>query len=211
MTMRATRPWRVPETVRELRRGQIVTAARAIVAQRGLEALTFAELEARLAFTRGVITYHFKDKDDLVVAVLESAVAELDADTFAEVAAQTSFEDKVRAALASKVHGFQARPEATRILVAFWARIPGDPRVGERNAALFRSWRAQATRLLALGGIADPETGGALLVGQVIGIVTQALFDPNAVDIDTLVEAAARSWRTGAPAHGPAGVFGTST
>jgi AcrR family transcriptional regulator len=43
-----------PETLRDLRRG--------------LEALTISALEGRLAFSRGVITYHFADKIRIVLA-----------------------------------------------------------------------------------------------------------------------------------------------
>ena len=59
-----------PETVRDLRRAQIIAAARAIVCRDGLDALTIGALEQKLAFTRGVITYHFAGKDDIVRALL---------------------------------------------------------------------------------------------------------------------------------------------
>ncbi len=183
-------------TLRDLRRSQIVAAARAIVAERGLEALTFAELEARLAFTRGVITYHFKDKDEIVLAVLESAVSDFDAGALAEVRARDTLPDKVRAAIEGRVRGLLERPEAMLILVSFWARVRSDPSIAEPNARLFRQWRAQAATLVRLAqaeGVAtglDPATGAALLVGQVVGIVTQVLFDPTALSIDALIDEA---------------------
>src|SRR5690242_10507234 len=96
----------MPDTLRELRRGQIIAEARRLVADKGLEALTIGTLEARLSFTRGVITHHFKDKDDLVVAVLESAIDEIDRAMLANVVAGRSFEDKVRAVLAGQIRGW---------------------------------------------------------------------------------------------------------
>src|SRR5688572_18339107 len=130
-------PEPAPRTVRDLRRGQIIAAARAVVAEGGLEALTIAALEERLGFTRGVITYHFRDKDEIVDAVLASAVAEIDAATLAEVGASQDFEAKVEAVIRTKVRGFLERVEATRILVAFWGRIHQDPRARNANAQLY--------------------------------------------------------------------------
>src|SRR5205814_9753674 len=54
------------DSLRDLRRAQIVAAAREIVAGDGLESLTIGALEKRLGFSRGVITYHFRDKDEIV-------------------------------------------------------------------------------------------------------------------------------------------------
>src|ERR1700722_2409301 len=80
-----TRWRRLPDSVRDLRRGQILTAARRLVAEHGLEALTIGALEDRLAFTRGVITYHFANKDEIVRAVFASAIDEIDASVRREV------------------------------------------------------------------------------------------------------------------------------
>jgi len=117
----------VAETVRDFRRGQIVAAARRIVAEQGLDALTFGALEERLAFTRGVVTYHFASKDDLVRAVFASAIAEIDAAVIAQVEASASIEDKLRAILRANVRGFIERAEAGRVLLSFWGRLSSDP------------------------------------------------------------------------------------
>src|SRR5215813_330652 len=102
-----------PETLRELRRGQIVAVARKIVADEGLEALTIGSLEARLAFSRGVITYHFQNKDDIVHAVLESAIEEINAGTASQAAAGTTNEERLRGTLRTYIRGFIEHVEAT--------------------------------------------------------------------------------------------------
>ena len=103
-----------PETLRELRRGQIVAIARKIVAEEGLEALTIGSLEARLAFSRGVITYHFQNKDDIVHAVLESAIDEINAGTAAQLAPNMSADEKLKTALRTYIRGFVEHVEATK-------------------------------------------------------------------------------------------------
>jgi AcrR family transcriptional regulator len=187
-------------TVRDLRRSQIIAAARQLVADGGLEALTIGQLERRLEFTRGVITYHFRDKDEIVAAVLDSAVDSIDEGTFAEVNASGSMPDKVRAVIATKVRGFLRERDARAILVSFWARIPSDPRVAAQNSRLFAAWRKQSCLLIKMGQAAgafrddvDPETAGALLVGIVLGIVLQASFESDLIDVDQLIDEGART------------------
>lgn len=188
------------DSIRELRRAQIVAEARALVAGQGLSALTIGALEERLPFSRGVITHHFDGKSDIVDAVLDSAVAEIDDATSHDVESSATVHDMVRAVLRTKVRGFLGKVEASRILVSFWSRIPSDPAATEHNAALFARYRQQSASLVVEGqrrGVfrtdADPEAFAALLVGQVIGLVVQGLYDPGAFDMERAIDAAARA------------------
>jgi AcrR family transcriptional regulator len=188
-------------SLRDLRRTQIVAAARALVAERGLEALTIGALEERLGFSRGVITYHFEDKDEIVEEVLRSAVEDIDADTASEVAAAHSFDDKLRAVLRTKLRGFAANREAGRILLTFWGRLWSDKRARSVNAQLFARYRAQSKSLIEAGQAAgafakdaDADAFGALLVGTVIGLATQAAVEEGALDLEAALEEAARSF-----------------
>lgn len=192
------------ETVRDLRRSQIIRAARRVVAERGVGALTFGTLERELAFTRGVITYHFANKDEIVDALLDDAIAEIDAATLISVSAEGSAPDKVVAAVAGMVRGFLSQREAARVLLSFWGRLPDDPRAAAKNAALYARWRAQSASLLRHGQATgelradcDVEAVAAHMVGTVIGVVTQAYFDPGALDPDAVVREAARGIAAG--------------
>ena len=192
------------ETIRDLRRSQIIRAARRVVAERGVGALTFGTLERELAFTRGVITYHFANKDEIVDALLDDAIAETDAATMSSVVAEGSAPDKVVAAVAGMVRGFLSQREAARVLLSFWGRLPDDPRAAAKNAALYARWRAQSASLLRHGQATgelradcDVEAVAAHMVGTVIGVVTQAYFDPGAIDPDAVVREAARGIAAG--------------
>lgn len=193
-------PEAVIDSVRSLRRHQILEAASAIVARDGLEALTFAELENRLAFTRGVITYHFANKDEVVHALLEDALARIDQAAVDAVRAARGPEDAVVTAVRAMVHGFLAHRDAAYVLVSFWGRLRSDPRAREANARLYRTYREQASALVRDGQAAgrfradaDATAAGAVLVGAVIGVATQALFEEGAVDVEAAIEVAGRS------------------
>ena len=189
------------KSLRGLRREEVVAAARALVAGRGLEGLTFAALEKELGYSRGVITYHFRDKEEIVEEVLQSALAEIDADTSQEVARAEGFEEKIRAVLRSKLRGFTGSREATTILLSFWGRLAFDKRARKLNAQLFAGYREQSRALIEAGqkaGVlaadADPQALGALLVGTVIGLATQAWFDEGAIDLDRALDEAAQAF-----------------
>lgn len=166
-----------------------MAAAREIVAKQGLEALTFAALERRLAFTRGVITYHFRDKEEIVQALLDSALEEIDRAVLAEVQAARSLEEKIGAVLRGQVRGWLGHEEAGRILLSFWSRLNSDPRVARANAQLYSRYRARSAELVARAS-QDPKATAVLLVGTVIGIVCQAMFDPPAIDVEAAIEEA---------------------
>jgi AcrR family transcriptional regulator len=181
------------KSLRDLRRKQIVAAARALVATRGLDALTMSALEKSLKFSRGVITYHFRDKDEIVAAVLESALHEIDASTQAMVDAGATPVEKVRAVLAANLRGFLSKREAGLILLSFWGRIGSDPQVRKANARLYATYRKRTASVLAAFPGVDAQPLAALIVGIVIGIAAQAYFEPGSIDTDAALEEAARS------------------
>jgi AcrR family transcriptional regulator len=130
-----------PETLRARRRAEIVAVARKIVAEEGLEALTFGALEGRLAFTRGVVTYHFKNKDDIVHAVLEDAIQEINAGTRARLRDDLGPEQRLGVVLRTYVRGFIERQDAVRVLFSFWGRLASDKKARKANAALYSAYR----------------------------------------------------------------------
>lgn len=186
-----------PRTVRDLRRGQILHAARTLVAQQGLEALTIGALEDRLEYTRGVISYHFKNKDELEHALLDAAVAEIEAAVKARVAAAQGTEGRILVAVDAMVRGFLERNDAAQVMLAFWSRIRSDRKARAVNAALYARYRKQSLTLLRQApgtqrmAPEDLEALSAVLVGVVLGIATQCIFQPGAVDVDRAIAQAA--------------------
>jgi len=54
-----------------IRRGQIVDAAATIIAERGLQSLSLSEIEKRAGMSRGQLTYYFKTKEEILLAVFD--------------------------------------------------------------------------------------------------------------------------------------------
>lgn len=203
-------PARRPSGIREARRAQIVAAARGIVAEQGLDALTFAALERGLGFSRGVVTWHFRNKDEVVCAVLDDAIAEVDGLALAAIRAEATCADRARAVIREMVHGWIGGNQAGRVLLPFWARVGTDPIAADRNAALFARYRAYSAELVRIGqrrgefrADVDPDAAGGVFVALVLGIAGQALFDPSAEPEPWIVSAGDAVVRFLAPIGAP--------
>lgn len=185
-----------PESIRDIRRAQIIAAARRIIAEQGFEALTFSSLERALSFTRGAITWHFRDKDEILAAVLRDAIDAIDRAAHENIKAESDLLSRARAVIREMTRGWLSS-DAGRALVSFWGRMASDPEAMALNAALYRRYRAYSSDLVRIGqqrgelsARVDPDAVGVIIVGVVQGIALQALFDPDAIAVDAAIDAA---------------------
>ncbi|HTI15173.1 MAG TPA: TetR/AcrR family transcriptional regulator [Dictyobacter sp.] len=63
--------------IRSIRRKQIIQAAEELAAENGWAETTITDICHHAHISTGVLTYHFKDKDDIMFAVLEDVIARL--------------------------------------------------------------------------------------------------------------------------------------
>src|ERR1700709_225176 len=68
----------VAESAVEDTRARILQVARALIAEEGFPATSTRELSDRLGFTKAALYYHFRTKEDLLAALIEPAVDELE-------------------------------------------------------------------------------------------------------------------------------------
>src|SRR5438477_2359388 len=54
-----------------IRRQQIVDAAIAVIAEQGIQHLSLSEIEKKVGMSRGQLTYYFKAKEDILLAVFD--------------------------------------------------------------------------------------------------------------------------------------------
>src|ERR1700722_1739283 len=60
--------------VGSIRREQIVHAAIAIIAEQGLQNLSLSEIETKAGMSRGQLTYYFRTKEDILLAVFDRLI-----------------------------------------------------------------------------------------------------------------------------------------
>src|SRR5262249_61436819 len=64
----------VRHALASLRREQIVAAAVAVITEQGIQNLSLSEIEQRAGMSRGQLTYYFKTKEDILLAVFDRLV-----------------------------------------------------------------------------------------------------------------------------------------
>src|SRR6476660_9033568 len=57
-----------------IRREQIVDAAVAVIAEQGLQNLSLSEIEKKVGMSRGQLTYYYRAKEDILLAVFDRLV-----------------------------------------------------------------------------------------------------------------------------------------
>src|SRR5438309_4247334 len=60
--------------IASIRKEQIVEAAVAVIAEQGLHNLSLSEIENKARMRRGQLTYYFKHKEDILLAVFDRVI-----------------------------------------------------------------------------------------------------------------------------------------
>jgi AcrR family transcriptional regulator len=182
-----------------IRREQIVEAAVAIIAERGLQHLSLSEIENKVNMSRGQLTYYFKTKEAILLAVFDRLV-ELIHQRQGKDQATTRWEPKtwqevVHWVLGSILEQPPAHPEFGALQHTFLSQIGHREDFRLRLASLYADWRGHMAQILteqyARGPDANkfPARSLASLIQAIFhGVAMQVAADPKAVDRVEIVE-----------------------
>ena len=164
-------------TSRSSTRLRILDAATDLFGLRGVEAVSLDVIAGEVGVAKQTLLYWFPSKDDLVQAVLESAVLELSVGVEAAIRATTDDPlDRIDAVVKAVFRQAVRRPSLLG-LVREISRLP--PASGDRLHAAFEPLVARAVGYLRLemdaGRLrqADPRMIAALCYATVTGIATE--------------------------------------
>jgi TetR/AcrR family transcriptional repressor of lmrAB and yxaGH operons len=170
-------------------RQRMVDSAVRLLAERGLQGTSFADVLERARAPRGSVYHHFPDgKDQLVGDAVELAgarthdfLAKLDGAAAEEVT--TVFLSLWRLVLEKS--GFGAGCAVLAVTVA-----TDSPDLLHRTAAVFRDWRSQLAGLLERGGLPADRAGrfAALLVAASEGAVVLSRAERSMEPFDLVAE-----------------------
>ncbi len=166
----------------------ILAAARTVLARQGFAATTISQVAAEAGVSRGLLHYHFKNKEELLAQVVranvETSVALVE---HMFVASTTAAE--VAAGLTRALRGMlEDSPEFFYLFFESWALARQSPLVSTELRSLYRRFReAMADGLAALderGVIApgQPIDGvAAVLTALVDGLGLQLITEPELI------------------------------
>ena len=175
--------------VRSIRRDQILDATERLAAQRGFGQTTFADICREAEVSNGVLTYHFSDKDDLLLALLERSALRW-RESLAPVLTTGASPGERLTALVRETERFdETDREAALLLLHFLSEAVAHPEIGERLRRLFQEIRERNTSGLepeaACGAMCrDPATAASVvecvLLGVMIGKASLGIEAPPA-------------------------------
>lgn len=162
------------------------------MAARGWNETSIDEITREAGVSRGLISYHFKDKNELLSGVLERSREIFSDAVAAAMAASSDPMEQMR--LATRAAVLQARedPVAFEVFLHFSASGRADAGLHAQVQALFQNFRdvtAQAIRRGQQSGYyrtdLDADAAAARHQGTIIGIALQWLLDPGTFELET--------------------------
>ncbi len=184
-------------TTTAVRRREIVDATVRVMARRGWNETSIDEITKEARVSRGLVSYHFKDKNELLSGVLRRCREMFLEAVEAAVEAGEPPQEQMRCATRASLMLARTNPLPYEVFLHFSTSGRADPVLAEEIRALYRTYRdatARGIRDCQAAGVyrpdIDPEAAAAKHLGTIIGIALQWLIDPGAFDLEKAGELA---------------------
>jgi AcrR family transcriptional regulator len=179
---------RAPEDVR---REQIVGAAYEVALRTGIDGVTLRAVAAEAKLSHGLVAFYFKQKDQLIGALLDRVLATTAMLHLSDdVARLPRAHDRLGALLRQELERLVREPRGIRLFFEYWALGVRQAAIRRRIGAALERYRA-AFRAIAEevlpsepphGTDVTPDALAAIAVSLINGCAVQAMIDPDHFD-----------------------------
>jgi len=157
-------------------RAKILRATAELIARDGWSGFSTREIAARAGVTQGIVSYHWRSKDELV----REAALNATTDVLAPLGDALDHATSARGALERIValaDSFRDSPELTLLLFETMLQAGRDPQLRAALAALISDFRNQLAAVLAREGVHDAAATAAALAAALDGLFLHAVVD----------------------------------
>jgi TetR/AcrR family transcriptional regulator, fatty acid metabolism regulator protein len=174
--------------IEEQRRSQIVDTAIQTIATQGFSQASLAEIAKEAGISKGVISYHFDGKEDLVEEILRSLLRKPAEFVKERVSRASTALDKLRAYVEANFDFMRDNRVGYVALVDLWGRR-GFGR-DSLNADAYEPSRHYLAHLLEQGKskgemrALSVKPTASLIQGAIDGVMLQWVLDEKAIDLD---------------------------
>ncbi|MGH9675720.1 MAG: TetR/AcrR family transcriptional regulator, partial [Candidatus Acidiferrum sp.] len=177
-----------------IRRRQIIEAAETVIAERGLQNLSLAEIEKKAGMSRGQLTYYYPQKEDILLAVFDHLIDNMRRRTEAAHSANGACSmpapgwERTRLLLKKIMLEQPPVPELGTLQYTFLAQIGHREDFRARLANLYEAWRAHMAEDFAAeanrhtGRTLSPRAFSTFVQAVIHGLGMQRAADPEAFD-----------------------------
>jgi AcrR family transcriptional regulator len=177
-----------------IRREQIVDAAVAVIAEQGMQNLSLSEIEKKVGMSRGQLTYYYRAKEDILLAVFDRLVLLMHQRQPAPPADERRLFDMLGQLLGRLLNDPFAHPEFHALHCTFLAQITHRADYRQKLAELYESWRqmlaedvANEQRRHPDAQRVNPRAMATIIEAMIHGLITQAAADPEAFDAEEVI------------------------
>jgi len=181
---------------RQRGRAALLSAARALLAERGVEVVSLREIAARAGVRPPLVHYYFGSRQGLLQAVIEDVVHETRARLEQLATAEGDFESRFRAVVRGMVHSLAAEPYLPRLMIE-QVLLPDDEvtdrfaeQVGQADLRLISGLLAEGSATGVLGTVelrfAVPALMGVCIYFFLGRPMLARLFGPEVGDPETV-------------------------
>ena len=202
--------------IAEIRRRQIVDAAIRVMAEKGWNDTSIDEITREAGVSRGLVSYHFRDKADLLSSMLARCSGAAQDVVTEAIEATPDPVDRLRVSIRATLNLTREDPAIYEIFLHFMASGRSNPELGQQIRELYRGFRKANAIAIAHGqrnGLfrndIDPDAAAARHIGAMTGFALQWLLDPGAFPFedaakqteDMLIEYLVGGPKGGSPAN----------
>lgn len=177
--------------IAEIRRRQIVDAAIRVMAERGWNDTSIDEITREAGVSRGLVSYHFKDKADLLSGVLARCQEAFNKAIAQAAAASDDRVEQMRITIRAAIEYTRTDPAIYEVFLHFTANGRANPELGEQIRNLYAGFRKASAAAIRRGqaeGVfrndIDPMAAAARQNGAITGFALQWLLDPESFPFD---------------------------
>lgn len=174
-------------------RERLLDAAAQAFREYGYRSASVGAIAAAAGYTVGALYSNFKDKDDLLLALIEREIGAATNRVIAAAAEGKDLMEMLKLGAREWFAFLDEEPELYRLLIEFWTIWVGNPELRPLHAERFALLREvlgifarDEAEKLGLRLKVPPESAGAAIVALADGLALQRLADPGAIPDDLL-------------------------
>jgi AcrR family transcriptional regulator len=171
--------------VRGIRRKQILDATKRLVVEKGWTEVSILDICHEAGISSGVITYHFRNKDEIMFALLEEFLDQIEAHSYRAVAGAYTLEEDISTFITILTSLQEAEPNFPSLLIQLVAASLHRPEIAKRLHGLFQTARQQKIEEWKTFGVVSSQgDDGVVLVSMLHSVILGVMLGGPFMGID---------------------------
>lgn len=134
--------------IEEIRRNDLIRAAYQVFLEHGVNGMTVARIGKRVGMSHGIVNYYFKNKDDLMHAVMRHAFRQISDDAVARLREARTPRERIDAIVRANFLEGVFRQETAAAWLSYYGHAPQKPEFARLQMIYYRRLHRDLTHAL---------------------------------------------------------------